>query len=241
MRAFGADEAGRGPVLGPMVAAAVLAGLEYLPRGVADSKTLTAANREALATTVAEDGRIAVGVSVVSPARIDDPDTDMNALTVAAQADAIDQVLDNDSEGNGDGSADTAADGETSASIASSRPTGVVDACDVDPERFARRVRESLSVPADLRAEHRADENRPIVAAASVLAKVERDERVANLGEEYREHGPVGSGYPSDRRTREFLQEYVRANGELPACARACWKTSRDVLQAASQSALGEF
>lgn len=241
MRVFGADEAGRGPVLGPMVAAAVRADPEHLPRGVADSKTLAAAKREELAAAMDGDDGIAVGVSIVPPERIDDETSDMNALTVAAQADAIAEVLDGDTDGvgSGTGSVDTAVDdrdgGETT------RPTGVVDACDVDPKRFARRVRDALPVPIDLSAEHRADASHAIVAAASVIAKVERDALVADLGENYREYGPLGSGYPSDPRTRKFLREYVRANGELPACARASWKTSRDVLDAASQSALGDF
>lgn len=242
MAVFGADEAGRGPVLGPMTAAAVFADPEDLPRGVADSKTLAPAKREALAAAMRGDDRVAIGVSVIAPERIDDGATDMNSLTVSAQAEAIARALDVDVGIDTDGSVHTAADGggsnESSGAVL---PSGVVDACDVDPERFARRIREALSVPVDVRAEHRADASHAIVAAASVLAKVERDSQVTDLEAEYREYGPLGSGYPSDPRTREFLREYVRANGELPACARASWKTSRDVLDAAEQSALGEF
>jgi len=236
MRTFGADEAGRGPVLGPMVAAAVRADPAVLPEGVADSKTVTAAKREALAATMGSDSRIEIAISTVSPARIDDETTDMNTLTVVAQAAAIARVLDPDSDA-GRGVDAAVDDGNSEAP----HPTGIVDACDVDPERFARRVREALSVPVDLRAEHRADESFPVVAAASVVAKVERDALMADVGETYDEYGPVGSGYPSDPRTREFLREYVRANGSLPACVRASWKTSRDVLDAAAQSALGDF
>lgn len=237
MAMFGADEAGRGPVLGPMVAAAVRADPETLPPGVADSKALTSDERDDLAAAMRSDDRITVGVSVVSPDRIDDPATDMNALTVVAQAEAITQVLgvavDRDR--------DPATNDEADQAVERKVPRGVVDACDVDPERFARRVRGALPVTVDLCGEHRADESHAIVAAASVVAKVERDALVAEVGEAYCEYGPVGSGYPSDPRTREFLRTYVRANGELPTCARASWKTSRDVLRAAEQSALGEF
>jgi ribonuclease HII len=234
---FGADEAGRGPVLGPMVAAAVAADPEALPAGVADSKALTAAKREALATMMSEDERIAVGISIVPPDRIDGPTTDMNTLTVTAQADAIARALGLDSDTSTDG---TPSDGglDESSEIVSE---GVVDACDTDPERFARRVREAIPGPVDLSAEHRAEGSHAIVAAASVLAKVERDSLMADLEGEYEEHGPVGSGYPSDSRTRDFLREYVREEEGLPACARTSWRTSHDVLEAAEQSALGDF
>jgi ribonuclease HII len=219
---FGADEAGRGPVLGPLVVGAVWADPEDLPDGVADSKTLSAERRDALANEMTGDDRIATATATVSPARIDDPATDMNTLTVVAQAEAIGGVL-----------ADDDVDPDRA-------PSGVVDACDVDAERFAERVSGAITIPVDLRAEHRADEAHPIVAAASVIAKVERDRRIAVLDETH--HAiPIGSGYPSDPQTRTFLAEYVSAHGELPDCARASWRTSNDVLRAAEQSALGDF
>jgi ribonuclease HII len=93
-------------------------------------------------------------------------------------------------------------------------------------------------VSVDVHAEHSADGTYPIVAAASIVAKVERDRRVEELRDEY---GDVGSGYPSDPTTRAFLREYVREHGRLPACARASWKTCDDVLCANEQSALDDF
>lgn len=215
----GADEAGKGPVLGPMVAAAVRADPEDLPDGIADSKRLSAARRESFAATLRECSGIDVGVAVIPVDRIDDPATDMNSLTVAAQAEALSAV---------------AVDG---AEI-------VVDAGDVSESRFARRVREGVAerAPADseptVAAEHGADDEHAVVGAASVIAKVERDRRVAALAEEY---GEIGSGYPSDPTTRTFLADYVRDHGELPACARSSWQTAADVLAAAEQSALSEF
>ena len=76
------------------------------------------------------------------------------------------------------------------------------------------------------------------MAAASVVAKVERDAAVADIAAEY---GDVGSGYPSDPTTRAFLRRYVDEHGRLPECARESWQTSRDVLAAAEQSALDSF
>jgi len=56
----GVDEAGKGPVLGPMVAAAVRADETDLPGGIDDSKRLTAATRESIATQLRESSAVAV-------------------------------------------------------------------------------------------------------------------------------------------------------------------------------------
>ncbi|MGB9964756.1 ribonuclease HII [Halobacterium hubeiense] len=211
MTAFGVDEAGKGPVLGSMFAAAVVGDPGGLPEGVADSKRLSPARREALDAEIRE--RCAVGVAEVPVERIDDPETDMNALTVDAQANAL---------------AEVAADGLA----------GHVDAGDVDEARFGRRVADGVPADVDVTAEHGADDEYALVAAASVVAKVARDDHVADLSAAY---GDVGSGYPSDPATRDFLREYVREHGDLPACARESWQTSRDALAAAEQAGLDEF
>lgn len=117
----GADEAGKGPVLGPMVAGAVRAPPAALP-AVADSKRLSAGRRAELAATMAGDGRIETAVALVPVAVIDDPATDMNGLTVAAQAAAVRAV---------------ARPGESI----------VADAGDTDADRFARRLREAVAGP----------------------------------------------------------------------------------------------
>ena len=155
MAVFGIDEAGKGPVLGPMVAASVVGDESVLPEGVDDSKRLTPARREELSRAIRGDKRIAVGVSAIEPSRIDDPETDMNTLTVAAHAEAAVGVV---REGM----------------------AGICDAGDVAAARFARRVAERLP-DVDLVAEHRAAENHSIVCAASVIAKVERDARIDAL------------------------------------------------------------
>lgn len=216
---IGVDEAGKGPVLGPMVAAAVRADETNLPDGIDDSKRLTAAKRESIATQLRESPAVAVGLGVVTTDEIDDPETDMNSLTVAAQVRAL---------------GDVATDGDHA----------LVDAGDVSESRFARRVEEGVvdtdgGVAIDVTAEHGADEASRLVGAASIIAKVERDSRIAALNEEY--NGDIGSGYPSDPTTREFLADYVDRHGNLPACARASWSTCEDVLAAAEQSDLAEF
>ena len=226
---LGVDEAGKGPALGSMFAAAVHCDdPDTLPAGIADSKRLAPARREALAATLREDDRIAVGVAEITVARIDDPGTDMNSLAVAAHAEAIADAVGGLEPGEPGAAADPLA--------------GLCDACDTDADRFARRVTEActkaLEIPLELDARHGADDESAIVGAASVVAKVERDAHVAALADEY---GPVGSGYPSDPTTREFLESYVDEHERLPLCARESWSTCRDVLAAAQQTGLEQF
>ncbi|QSG01660.1 ribonuclease HII [Natranaeroarchaeum sulfidigenes] len=214
MTTFGADEAGRGPALGSMFAGAVaVADLDDLPDGVADSKQLTRARRAELYEQLCEDDRIRTAVAEIPTGRIDDPETDMNTLTVEAQAAAIGQVV-------------------------SAGDEGVVDACDTSESRFARRVADAVPATIEITAEHGADDEYRIVAAASIVAKVTRDRHVDALAERY---GAVGSGYPSDPATREFLEDYVAEHGELPECARESWGTCTDVLAAAEQTGLDGF
>lgn len=65
----GADEVGRGPLAGPVVAAAVILDPKRVPRGLDDSKKLTRARREALYLEIC--GTAHVAVSLAPPARID--------------------------------------------------------------------------------------------------------------------------------------------------------------------------
>lgn len=211
MNEFGVDEAGKGPVLGPMVAACVVAEQDVLPEGIDDSKKLSAERRESLTQQLREESAVRVGVARISTDRIDDPATDMNTLTVAAHAEAISQVVTGTDEGL----------------------AGVADGADTNADRFARRVTKRLSASVEITAEHGADETYPLVGAASVIAKVERDSAIAVLCEE---HGDIGSGYPSDSTTRAFLTDYVSEHGELPDCARASWKTAKDAIADAEQA-----
>ena len=61
----GVDEAGRGPLAGPVVAAAVILDPECFPDGINDSKVLTAARRAELCARLMECARIGIGVASV--------------------------------------------------------------------------------------------------------------------------------------------------------------------------------
>lgn len=211
---FGVDEAGKGPVLGSMFAAAVLADPAAVPDGVADSKRLTPARRQELDAMLREHPDVRIGVAEIPPDVIDDPETDMNTLTVRAQAEALSQV-------------------------ATEAVTGLLDAGDTDEARFAARVRERVDGSIRVDAEHGADDSDALVAAASIVAKVERDAHVEALATAY--DADLGSGYPSDETTIGFLSDFIAEEGRLPDCARGSWATSQRLLARAEQSGLDQF
>ncbi|MFW6436640.1 MAG: ribonuclease HII [Halococcoides sp.] len=207
----GVDEAGKGPVLGSMFAAAVRGDPAAMPAAVEDSKALDHATRLELAPAIRER---ATAVTVVEvPVERIDGEHDMNTLTVEAHAEAL-------------------------AAVADAEDRAVHDAADTNAVRFERRVAEACPIDCAVRAHHGADTDDPLVAAASILAKVRREAHVERLNEEY---GECGSGYPSDPTTRAFLESFVEANEALPDCARASWQTSRDALAAVEQVDLGAF
>lgn len=221
----GADEAGKGPVLGPMIAAAVRAPPAAIPDEIDDSKRLSVSRREDLASQLSSHPSVTIGIASVDPVTIDSEVTDMNSLTVSAHVDAL-------------------------AAVAQDGDETIVDAGDVSESRFGRRVGSGLEnkgITVDIVAAHGADEQYPIVAAASVIAKVERDRRMAAIDAAYAPQvasaavDGVGSGYPGDGETRKFLREYVRQHGEIPDCARRSWSTITDVLAAEAQSELDDF
>ncbi len=80
----GCDEAGRGPLAGPVVAAAVVLDPDRIPRGLNDSKKLTPEIREQLYARICATAE--VGVAFASPARIDRDNILRASLWALAQA-----------------------------------------------------------------------------------------------------------------------------------------------------------
>ncbi len=208
---FGVDEAGKGPVLGSMFAAAVRAPISALPEGIDDSKKLSASRRERLAEKLRSDGRIDVGVAEISSARIDAGN--MNDLTVAAHA-------------------------EAAANVVEAGDTGLCDAGDVDADRFGNRVADRIETAVTIEAFHGADESSALVGAASIIAKSERERHVDSLQMQF---GEVGSGYPSDPTTREFLEQYFEEYNEFPPPTRVSWSTCVSIREAFEQSDFDAF
>ncbi|MCK4474802.1 ribonuclease HII, partial [Candidatus Bathyarchaeota archaeon] len=101
-----------------------------------------------------------------------------------------------------------------------------VDASDVLEERFKKHILECVPFTVEIVSEHKADRNYPIVSAASIIAKVERDKEIAELKEK---HGDLGCGYPTDQKTISFLRQYIKEFGEYPDFVRKSWKPAKKI------------
>lgn len=85
--------------------------------------------------------------------------------------------------------------------------------------------------------EHKADINHVIVGAASIAAKVEREWSIEFIKKKYvKEYGDIGSGYPSDIKTRMFLSNFFVRNSVFPKEVRLKWETVNEIRKEASAS-----
>lgn len=109
-----------------------------------------------------------------------------------------------------------------------------VDASDAVPDRFRDLIRSNLRSQCEVRAYHKADRDYPLVSAASIVAKVERDRLVGRLRSV---HGDFGSGYPSDPRTKIYFRKWLEEGRLPPDWTRRSWKSWR----AFEQSMLAPF
>ena len=86
----GVDEVGRGPLAGPVVAAAVILDPDNLPAGVNDSKALSVKQREAAFENIMTSAR-AVGLASVTASEIDR--LNIRQASLAAMARAVDALV----------------------------------------------------------------------------------------------------------------------------------------------------
>lgn len=100
-----------------------------------------------------------------------------------------------------------------------------VDSCDVNPQRFGKEIT-LLSNNKNVRSYHHADSRFVVVSAASIIAKVTRDRTIEKL----RKNHDVGSGYPSDSKTINFVKSYYQTNQTLPIFVRKSWKPTQKIL-----------
>ncbi len=196
MKIAGIDEAGKGPVIGPLVVCGYAINEEKLEKlrelSVKDSKKLSPKKRESIAEKLMEIGECEL--IVIHPERLNDMmcRTTINEILFTSYEEIIERL-------NPD--------------------ICYVDSPDVKPERLEKRLSKGgLKVIA----RHKADERYEIVASASIIAKVVRDREIEKLKKIY---GDFGSGYSSDPRTIDFLTKYLKKNGEFPDCVRKKWKT----------------
>ncbi|NOQ44055.1 MAG: ribonuclease HII [Nitrosopumilus sp.] len=103
--------------------------------------------------------------------------------------------------------------------------TSIVDSCDVNPKRFGKEI-SRLSNNKKIRSYHHADSRFVVVSAASILAKVTRDRAIARLRKDY----DLGSGYPSDTKTIDFVRKYYKKQKTMPNFVRKSWKPTKKIL-----------
>ncbi|KYC52423.1 MAG: Ribonuclease HII [Candidatus Methanofastidiosum methylothiophilum] len=219
MHVCGVDEAGRGPVIGPLVVASFSISEDKLNQieslEVKDSKKLSAKRRKELFSEL-------INLSgnyffrILNPTFLNDEmkKYTLNEIELHAFKDAI---------------------------IGLKVPIirAICDSCDVDTNRFSRNLKESLGdefSSCDVVASHKAEDKYPIVAAASILAKVKRDEIIKKIEEDA--GVSFGSGYPSDPKTIKFLENYYRFHNRFPDFVRTEWKTLANIKSSVSQRKL---
>ena len=217
----GIDDAGRGPIIGPLVIAGVLIREDEKTKlanlGVKDSKMLTPESRTRLSAKI-RAFTSTISVHEIQPKEIDDVVLHAEKLRKLnyLEAKVMAQV------------------------VKDLKPSKVyVDASDVNETRYGENIREFL--PEELKniriiSEHHADRTYPIVSAASIIAKVTRDSVIANLHLQY---GDFGSGYITDPKTIEFLKSWRRTHTEFPPIVRLSWKTIKQIEDEVAQSRLG--
>jgi ribonuclease HII len=202
----GVDEAGRGCVIGPLVIAGVLMKEETLPilrqLGVKDSKLLSSKKRTALSTEIVHIAEKYV-IAKLSPTEIDRVVESKRKLHKLNRLEA-----------------------QTMAKVINSLnpDEAYVDAADVFEDRFKHHIQECLTVKTRITSKHKADKTFPIVSAASIMAKVERDREIAALKGIY---GDFGSGYLADKKTISFLIRWLQTHLEYPDCVRKSWKPAK--------------
>jgi ribonuclease HII len=193
--------------LGPLVLCGVCftkENLNYLTQiGVKDSKKLNSQKRKELANLI-ENNCHSYHLIIVSPREIDQREQlkiTMNRLEELKMAEIVNKL----------------------------RPDILyLDAADVNEERFGLSIAQLLDYkPKKIISKHKADDLFPIVSAASIIAKNKRDTIIEQLKQKY---GEIGSGYPSDEKTKQFLLEWIKKHKRAPKFARKTWDTTKKII-----------
>ncbi len=191
---LGIDEAGRGPVIGPMIVAGVVIDDDEAKilksYGVKDSKKLSRKEREKLINIIAEFSESFI-VTKVWPEEIDV--RNLNYITY----EYVIRIIN---------------------AMSVFRPKIITVDRVGKEEMVIEKIRQLGSVPNVV---FKADENYIECSAASIIAKVFRDRIIDKLKVAY---GDFGSGYPSDPKTIEWIKKIYSEEKEPPNILRRSWK-----------------
>lgn len=210
----GLDDAGRGPVIGPMVLAGISIEEKHQKEleklGVKDSKLIAPNRREELYKQI---------IKVVK-----------NYKIIVVQAKEIDKAVESESS-----NLNWLESEKFGMIINHLKPNiAIIDCPSTNLKAYTEHLRRFLKGKTHLICEHKADLNHPVVAAASILAKVTRDKEIEKLKEKY---GDLGSGYPSDPKTKKYLEKNWK---KYPEIFRKSWASYKKYTST-KQAELGEF
>ncbi|MHA1592321.1 MAG: ribonuclease HII [Candidatus Heimdallarchaeaceae archaeon] len=212
------DEAGRGPVIGPLVICVYVVEQEkhqdLKKMGAKDSKLLSKNQRETLypkLKNIAAD----IKIKHLSPAEIDE-------LRKSISLNVIEQQIML----------------KLTKEVKHNLETIYIDAADVNEKRFGL-VFEKEFPGTKIVSKHKADTFFPVVSAASIIAKVERDREIESLKLKMSED--IGSGYPADPKTKSFLKKYFSKHKKFPPFVRESWNTAKRIRKEHSDSKLTDY
>lgn len=215
---FGLDEAGKGPIIGPMVLAAVAIEeenkekLESLP--IKDSKLLSKKQREELYDQIIKVVK-SYKILIVTPEEIDNAvdgnnELNLNWLEAHKTADIINELNPDEA---------------------------FIDCPSPNITKYQTYLFNLINnKKLNLVCSHKAESLFKVVAAASILAKVTRDREVEKIQKTVT--GDIGSGYPADPLTKKFIKE----NFEIyPNIMRKSWATYKKLVNNKKQQSLEKF
>lgn len=210
---MGIDEAGRGPVLGPMVYGCLYCATSYLKElsslNFADSKTLKEEKREELFEDLKANESIGWAVDVIDPRELSSKmlnkvKINLNEISHDSAMGLVTKVL-------GMGVLLTEVYVDTVG----------------DPEKYRIKLSEKFPNVKFVVAK-KADSLYPVVSGASIVAKVTRDRALREWAlEETAEnmHRNFGSGYPGDPTTKCWLEDHKHSVFGFPTLVRFSWGT----------------
>ena len=217
---LGIDDAGRGPVIGPMVLAGCLIDekteKEFRKIGVTDSKKLTQKRREFLAEKIKAKAET-FEIVIIPPEKIDisnSEGTKLNELEAIACAKIINRIN----------------KGYKKLKVVIDCPSTSI----IKWQDFLKTKIKNLS-NLEISCEHKADKNHISVSAASILAKDVREKEITKLKKIYGDE--LGSGYTSDPLTIRFLEKYAQKHADK-GIFRKTWITWKNASQKIGQRKL---
>jgi ribonuclease HII len=222
MLTLGIDDAGRGPVIGPMVLAGCLIDeeteKEFKRAGVKDSKQLTPKRREVLAEKIKQSAET-FEIALAYPNEIDGKNGDginLNALEAIKMAEVINKI-----------------------NKGFDKIKVIIDCPSVSIEKWKDFLKTKIDNLSNLEivCEHKADVNYVAVSAASILAKHIREKEMDRLKEQFGDE--IGSGYCSDPKTYKFLKEHIKEH-EDKGIFRKTWGTWKEACAVSEQKRLFE-